>query len=100
MKVKVLGDRVLIKKIEEKEEKEGEMSKTDSGIYLMGEDPKKKNDTTQYYIESKVEAAGSECKDVATGDTIIFDKRAGVNIMIEGEVFQMFKESNVIAVKA
>lgn len=96
--VKVLGERVLIEKPEE-EEKEEDVKQTDSGIYLVGDDPTKSS-TTQYYIEAEVKAAGTECKEVNIGDTIIFDKRAGVDIEIEGTVYQMFKENNIIAIKS
>jgi|SRR6056297_453157 len=94
--IKLLGERILIKKIEEEEQEE--VKQTESGIYLVGDDPNKKGDTTQYYIEAKVEATGNECKNVSQGDGIIFDKRAGVDIKIEGETYQMFNESNIIAI--
>lgn len=94
--VKLLGERLLVKKIEEPEE--DDVKKTDSGIYLVGDDPSKKGDTTQYYIETEVVAAGNECKNVAEGDKIIFDKRAGVDITIQDVKYQMFNESNVIAI--
>ena len=87
MKVKPLGDRVLI----EREEAE---AKTQSGIVLPG--------AKEAPQMGKVLAVGpgtSEVKmEVKTGDKVIFAKYAGTEIKIDGKELLLLSQSDVLAV--
>lgn len=86
MKVKPIGDRVLIKQQEAE-------TKTASGIFI----PQTAQEKTQ---EGTVIAVGDD-KDVITvktGDKIIYDKYAGTGIKIEGDEHLIVKMQDIIAV--
>ena len=91
MKVRPLGDKVLVKRLEAEE-------KTKSGIYL----PESAKEKPQ---EGKVVAVGpgrmEEGKripmEVAVGDTIIFAKYGGTEINIEGEDYLILSERDILA---
>ncbi len=86
MKIKPLGDRVLVK-IEESEEK------TPGGIYI----PQTAQEKTQTGI---VKAVGDD-KDaikVSVGQKIMYDKYAGTNVKLNGEEHLILKMSDVLAI--
>lgn len=86
MKIKPLGDRVLLK-IEKEEEK------TKGGLYI----PETAQEKTQ---EGVVVAVGDD-KDVITvkeGQKVMYDKYAGTNIKIDGDDHLIVKMDDVIAV--
>lgn len=86
MKIKPLGDRVLLKT--EKEEE-----KTKGGLYI----PETAQEKTQ---EGVVVAVGDD-KDVITvkeGQKVMYDKYAGTNIKIDGEDHLIVKMDDIIAV--
>ncbi|RKX77486.1 MAG: co-chaperone GroES [Spirochaetes bacterium] len=86
MKIKPLGDRVLVK-IEESEEK------TPGGIYI----PQTAQEKTQTGI---VKAIGDD-KDaikVSVGQKIMYDKYAGTNVKLNGEEHLILKMSDVLAI--
>ncbi len=88
MKIKPLGDRVLIK-MEEVEEK------TASGIYIP--------QTAQEKTQTGVVAAVGDDKDVITvkvGDKIMYDKYAGTAIKVDGEENLLVRMSDILAVIA
>ena len=93
MKVRPLHDRVLIKRIEEKE--------TAKGGIIIPDTAKEKP------MEGEVVAAGPgkvteggkrEPMDVKTGDRILFGKYAGQEIKLDGEEYLIMKEDDVLAV--
>jgi len=93
MKVKPLGNRVLIK-VKESEEK------TKGGIYI----PQTAQEKTQVGI---VEAVGPGKKsdkgefipvEVKPGDEIIYDKYAGTQIKIDGEDFLIISSDDILAI--
>ena len=93
MKIKPLYDRVLVKRIEEKEQKKG-------GI-IIPDTAKEKP------LEGKVIAVGNgkvledgkvRPLDVKAGDNILFSKYAGTEIKIEGEDHLMLREEDVLGV--
>jgi chaperonin GroES len=93
MKVRPLRDRILVKRLEEQEQKVG-------GIII----PDTAKEKPQ---QGKVIAAGSgrvtdEGKtlplDVKAGNTILFGKYSGSEIKIEGEEFLILREDEVLGV--
>jgi chaperonin GroES len=93
MKVRPLRDRILVKRIEEGEQRVG-------GIII----PDTAKEKPQ---QGKVVAAGSgrvndEGKviplDVKAGDTVLFGKYSGTEIKLDGEEFLIVREDEVLAV--
>ena len=95
MKLKPLGDRVIIKVLEKEE-------KTSSGIVL----PDKAKEKPQ---EGEVKAVGDGRilddgtrvqMDVKVGDTVIFSKYAGSEIKLDGEEYLILRQDDILAVHA
>ncbi|MCB0044103.1 MAG: co-chaperone GroES [Caldilineaceae bacterium] len=93
MNLKPLGDRLLVKPIEQEEQ-------TATGIFL----PETAKEKPQ---QGKVEAAGPGSRkedgeriamDVAVGDKVLYAKYAGTSIKLEGQEFLILKESDVLAI--
>ncbi len=85
MKIKPLGDRVLVKM------QEGE-TKTPGGIYI----PETAQEKTQ---EGIVLAVGDdESINVKVNDRIIYDKYAGTTVKIDGEEQLILHISDILAV--
>jgi chaperonin GroES len=93
MNVRPLRDRILVKRIEEGEQRVG-------GI-IVPDTAKEKP------MQGKVVAAGNgritdEGKvmplDVKVGDTILFGKYAGTEIKLEGEEYLIIREDEVLAI--
>lgn len=92
MKIRPLHDRVIVKRIEEKE-------KTKGGIII----PDSAKETP---AEGKVVAVGPGKKEdgkteplaVKVNDTIIFSKYAGTEIKVEGEDLLIMKEEDILGV--
>lgn len=86
MKIKPLGDRVLVK-IEEVEEK------TASGIYIP--------QTAQEKTQSAVVVAVGDDKDaikVKPGDKIMYDKYAGTSVTVDDEEHLLLSMQDVLAI--
>jgi len=86
MKVKPIGDRVLVK-LEETEEK------TSGGIYI----PQTAQEKTQV---GKVVAIGDdkEAIQVKVGQKIMYDKYAGTTIKVDGEEQLILKMADILAI--
>jgi chaperonin GroES len=93
MKVRPLHDRILIKRIEEKE--------TVKGGIIIPDTAKEKPQ------EAEVIAAGNGKKnedgkvvplDVKAGDRILFGKYSGTEIKLDGEDFLIIREEEVLGV--
>lgn len=86
MKVKPIGERVLIK-VEEAE------TKTTSGLYI----PDTAQEKTQ---KGKVIAIGddTEAIKVKVGDKVMYDKYAGTNLTLDGQDHLVIKGQDIIAV--
>jgi len=93
MKIKPLGDKILVEVLEAEE-------KTKGGIILP--DTAKEEKT-----EGKVIAVGAgkvlesgkrEAPEVKKGDRVIFGKYAGDEILIDGKKHKVLKESEILAV--
>lgn len=85
MKIKPLGDRVLVKVLPPEE-------KTKGGLFL----PQTAQEKTQ---EGLVEAIGeSDQIKLKVGDKVIYDKYAGTQLKIEEEEFLILKNADILAV--
>ena len=93
MKLKPLGDRIVVKVLEREE-------KTKGGLFLP--DTAKEKPT-----EGEVIAVGSgkildngqkQPVEVKVGDRIIFSKYAGTEVKIDGEDLVIFSERDVLAI--
>ena len=93
MKIKPLGDRVLVKPSEEKE-------KTKGGIYL----PDTAKEKPQ---EGEVVAVGEGRKvddgkliplSVKVGDKVLYGKYSGTEITVNGEEYLIIREEDILAI--
>lgn len=84
LKFKPLKERVFVSYTEEAE-------KTAGGIYL----PDTAKEKPQ---KGKVEAVGSEVKEVKVGDVVLFDKYSGSKINIEGTEYLILKEEDILGI--
>jgi chaperonin GroES len=84
MKLKPLKDRVVVSYAEEPE-------KTAGGIYV----PDSAKEKPQ---EGKVEAVGSEVKELKKGDTVVFDKYSGTKIKSGDIEYLIIKEEEILAI--
>mgnify|MGYP003383670474 CR=1 FL=1 len=93
MNLKPLGDRLVIKPIEQDEQ-------TASGIFL----PETAKEKPQ---QGKVIAAGPGARkdtgermalDVNVGDTVLYARYAGTSIKLEGTEYLILKETDVLAI--
>ena len=94
MKFRQLQDRVLIRRIEEEEEK------TKGGIIIP--DTAKEKPMEGEVIAAGPGSRGDDGKlhplDVKVGDRVLFGKWSGTEIKIDGEDFVVAKESDIMGV--
>lgn len=93
MKIKPLGDRILVKPIEAEEKKVGNIVIPDT----VKEKP----------MEGMVEAIGAGAKDdkgnsialeVKVGDKVLYGKYSGTEVKIDANEYLIMKESDVLAI--
>ena len=88
MNIRLLGDRVVIKRLEAEE-------KTKGGIILTGNAKEKPQ-------EAEIVAIGpgtSEVKmEVKIGDKVLFSKYAGTEVKLDGEEYTILKQEDILAV--
>jgi chaperonin GroES len=84
MKFKPLKDRVFISFTEEVE-------KTPGGIYV----PDTAKEKPQ---RGKVEAVGTEVKEVKVGDEVMFDRYAGSKVKMNGTEYLIVKEEDILGI--
>lgn len=87
MKLKPLGDRVVIKKLEKEDT-------TKSGIVLPNSAKEEPKIAEVIAIGSKVEEKG----ELKAGDKIIFPKFAGDEVKVDGEEYTILKADQVLAI--
>ena len=87
MKIKPIGERVLIMPIKEEE-------KTASGIILPGASDKEKPNLGTVIAVGK----GDNLKDVKKGQTIVYNKYAGTEIKSNEEKYIILNGEDVLAV--
>jgi chaperonin GroES len=93
LKVRPLGDKVLIKRLEAE-------SKTAGGIVLPDTAKEKpKRGTVQAVGDGKLLDNGDRSKmQVSKGDEVLFSSYAGTEIKIDGEEFLIVEEGEILAV--
>jgi len=93
MKARPLHDRILVKRIEEGEQKIG-------GIIIPDTAKEKPQQGKVVAVGSgKVKDDGGRiAMDVKAGDTILFGKYSGQEIKLDGEEFLIMREEEVLAV--
>ena len=69
----------------------GELEKTAGGLYI----PDAAKEKPQ---RGKIEAVGSEVKDVKVGDTVLFDKYSGSKITIDSSEYLILKEEDILGI--
>ncbi len=84
IKFKPLKDRVFVSYSEE-------LEKTAGGIYI----PDAAKEKPQ---KGRVEAVGSEVKNVKPGDSILFDKYSGSKIAMDNVEYLILKEEDILGI--
>jgi chaperonin GroES len=92
MKIKPLGDRVVIKKVEPEE-------KTKSGIVLPGSAKEQPQMAEVMEVGPGGNVDGNEVTmEVKKGDRVIFSKYAGTEVKFDGEEYTILKQSEILAI--
>jgi chaperonin GroES len=92
MKLKPLGDRVVIKQLEAEE-------KTKSGIILPGSAKEKPQQAEVVAVGPGGVIDGKEIKmEVKVGDKVIYSKYAGTEVKIEEDEFIIVKQNDILAI--
>ena len=84
MKFKPLKERVFVSYAEEEE-------RTKGGLYV----PDTAKEKPQ---KGKVEAVGSEVKEVKAGDTVLFDKYSGSKVKMNDQEYLIIKEEDILGI--
>lgn len=91
MNIKPLGDRVVIKKIENEE-------KTKSGIVLPSTAKEQPQMAEIVAIGADITNDEKKKEQVKVGDKVIFSKYAGTEVKIDGVEYTILKLNDVLAV--
>lgn len=92
MKIKPLGDRVVIKKLEAEET-------TKSGIVLTGSAKEKPQEAQVVAVGPGAMSDGKRVEmEVKVGDKVLYSKYAGTEVKVSGEEYIILKESDILAV--
>lgn len=92
MRVKPLGDRVVIKRLEAEE-------KTKSGIVLTGTAKEKPQEAEVVAVGPGAVVDGSRVPmEVKVGDKVLFSKYAGTEVKLDGEEYTILKQDDILAV--
>lgn len=92
MKLRPLGDRVVIKKIEAEET-------TKSGIVLPGTAKEKPQMAEVVAVGPGGMVDGKEVKmEVKVGDKVIFSKYSGNDVKVDGEELTILRQDDILAI--
>jgi len=92
MRIRPLGDRVLIKKLEAEET-------TKSGIVLPGTAKEKPQEAEIIAVGPGGFVDGKEIKmEVKVGDIVLFSKYSGNEIKVDGKEYIILKQDDILAV--
>ncbi|WP_058486091.1 co-chaperone GroES [Defluviitalea phaphyphila] len=92
MKLRPLGDRVVIKQLEAEE-------KTKSGIVLPNQAKEKPQEAEVVAVGPGGVVDGKEVKmEVKVGDRVIYSKYAGTEVKIDSEEYIILKQSDILAI--
>ena len=91
MKLKPLGDRLIVRAIDEEET-------TASGLVLPDKEKPQKGEVLAAGDGKINEDTGKRTPlDVAKGDTVLYSKYGGTEIKVDGEELLVLRESDVLA---
>ena len=95
MSFRPLGDRVLVKRVEEE-------AKTKGGIIIPDTAKEKPQEGEVIAVGpgARDEAGKVQPLDVKTGDRILFGKWSGAEVKLEGQDLLIMKESDILGVLA
>jgi chaperonin GroES len=92
MRIRPLGDRVVIKKLEAEE-------KTKSGIVLTGTAKEKPQEAEVVAVgPGKVEDGNLIKMEVKVGDKVLYSKYSGTEVKIDGEEYTIVRQDDILAV--
>lgn len=92
MKIRPLGDRVLVEPIEEKEQTVG-------GIIIPDSAKEKPMQGTVIAVGKKTDKDGKEIAfDVNAGDTVLLPKYGGTEVKLDGKKLQLVREEDLLGV--
>lgn len=92
MRIRPLGDRVVIKKLEAEE-------KTKSGIVLTGTAKEKPQEAEVVAVGPGKFEDGKEIKmEVKVGDKVLYSKYSGTEVKIDGEEYTIVRQDDILAV--
>jgi chaperonin GroES len=92
MRIRPLGDRVVIKKLEAVET-------TKSGIVLSGTAKEKPQEAEVMAVGPGGIVDGNEVRmEVKVGDKVLFSKYSGNEVKIDGEEYTIIKQDDILAV--
>jgi chaperonin GroES len=92
MKIKPLGDRVVIKMLEGEET-------TKSGIVLPGSAKEKPQVAEVVAVGPGTVVDGKEVKmEVKVGDKVLMSKYSGTEVKYDGEEYTILKQSDILAI--
>jgi chaperonin GroES len=91
--VKPIGDRVLVRPIEEKEVKKG-------GIIIPDTAKEKPQEAEVVAVGSgKLDESGKKIPfEVKKGDKVLISKYGGTEIKIDGETYQILREDDILGI--
>ena len=88
MKLRPLGDKVVIKPLEAEET-------TASGIVLPGQDKEKPQQAEVVAVGPGTDEVTMEVK---VGDKVIYSKYSGTDVKLEGEEYIIVRQNDILAV--
>ena len=92
MKIRPLGDRVLVEPIEEKEQSVG-------GIIIPDSAKEKPMQGKVAAVGKKTDKDGKELKfEVKEGDTVLLPKYGGTEVKLDGKKLQLVREEDLLGV--
>jgi len=92
MKIRPLGDRVVIKKLEAEET-------TKSGILLPGSAKEKPQQAEVVAVGPGGYVDGKEIRmELKVGDKVLFSQYSGTEVKLDGEEFTILKQDAILAV--
>ncbi|KYH29320.1 MULTISPECIES: co-chaperone GroES [Clostridium] len=92
MRIKPLGDRVVIKRLEAEET-------TKSGIVLPGSAKERPQEAEVVAVGPGGLVDGKEVKmEVKVGDKVLFSKYAGTEVKIDGEEYTILRQNDILAI--
>ncbi|MEA4825769.1 MAG: co-chaperone GroES [Clostridium sp.] len=92
MRIKPLGDRVVIKRLEAEET-------TKSGIVLPGSAKEKPQEAEVIAVGPGGIVDGKEVRmELKVGDKVLFSKYAGTEVKIDGEEYTILRQDDILAI--